>query len=141
MTNNKDDGKEVFPRVGSSGGGKFDAYSVEARLLCGEPKQMFGHILHKEWKRVQFSKVPSGFGVKNRVYNRQAEDLELLTYQAANALAWWLHAEGDSYSLETRIVKHEIVHNYKETIVGAYNVISGRNSLLPDPGPQEKEMK
>lgn len=110
-----------FPKKGSSGGGKTPCYSVEARIPSGQPEQVGETIYHAEWRGVLFDK--SVVGVPSNLHCRAAEDLGLLSYEAANALRWWFHAAAKSYVIQTRIVKHVIEHNYQETIVSAFGIV------------------
>jgi len=124
--------REEFPREESRGSATEHAYSVEARYNNDHPKQIGDTIFYKEWKPLPFEK--SKVGVPNDLMPGKAKEMGLLSYQAAQALRWWFHASlsFDGICFETRILKHIVESSYSEKVVGAFDHITGAETLRPN---------
>lgn len=146
LINKKEETKNIveetpeYPKSGQSHSGTVFAYSVDARNNYPEPKQFGDVILHKEWKRMYFPEGKCGVPIGNKFDCAQIA-LGLLSYQAAQALRWWLHAEAEvemlgGMCLETRIVKHEVTFSMSEKKISHHEVIGGedRSNCIPDCG-------
>lgn len=130
----------VFQRI-SSASGTEEAYSVEARYIGTEPKQIGGMLFDNRWRRVNFSRAASGVPAGPE-WHHHARHLGLLGYTAAQALRWWLLAEADremlgSICIETRIVKHAIRYQWSEQAVSIHNIVGegGESGLFPSAQP------
>jgi len=142
-----EESKEInpeYPKKGQSHSGTVSAYSVEARYNYPEPKQFGDIILHKEWKKMYFPEGKHGVPVGNKFDYAQIA-LGLLSYQAAQALRWWLHAEAEvemlgGLCLETRIVKHMVTFSVSEEKVSHHDIIGGedRSNCVPDWGKKDE---
>jgi hypothetical protein len=121
-----------------------DGYRVEARHTGSAPTEIAGVLLDTRWTFFPFQKAHRGFGVPvAREYI--AADLamcECYSYQCAQALRWWLHAEAEAairggFCLETRLVKYRIKASREWLRVSEHLVIGGedRSALMPDYGP------
>jgi hypothetical protein len=96
----------------TSSNGTAHGYSVEARMHGNLPPLQIGRqIFDSNWRGVQFD---SGgpCGVKASQWHRYELDAcGLLSYEAAQALRWWLLADAPAFSgIETRLVKHTITY-------------------------------
>lgn len=116
----------------SNGSGSEPVYLIELKLA--QPKTINGKIYTKEWTRVYFEEGMRG--VPNKVHSEQARTSGFLSYQAAQALRWWLHADLEkqgAFSAETRIVKYVISYSYKTERQGEYDLIGDSlNYCRPD---------
>lgn len=130
--------EETFPQKGNSGSGTTPCYSVQARYVADEPKQIGEVIYHKDWKTLRFES--SKVGVPQGICDPycQAARMGLLSYAAAQALRWWFHASVDPHGglcFETRILKHIVEDSYSEMVVGAYEEVADMGAIMP----KEKE--
>ena len=141
MSEKKEHNNDVFPREDSRGSGSTTAYSVEARTTYFSPQKLGEIILDDKWRTIPFAKAKEPIGVPNTLHCHHAEQAGLMTWPAANALRWWLHAGHDRFCLETRIVKHKVTWSYSIKTESAHHVISGedRSSVMPDWNSGKKE--
>lgn len=113
----------AYPRKGASRSGSSTGYSVEARVSSGAPHTVSGQPLDGLWRRMCFADVSPGFGVPKTRYPRldpHMRTLDLLSWEAANALRWCLHALPEAPAvLETRVVQHVVEYQQAEFIIGA----------------------
>lgn len=130
--------KSEFPKKGEHGQGTETAYTVEARSMFNEPQVFGGQIFDQRWKRIQFAKSPAfGVPVGNAM---MADKLGLYSYEAAQALRWWFHADArqnfTGICLESRIVAHKVAYSYSVEAVSAHVVVGGedRSNMMPDWG-------
>lgn len=138
------DKENEYPKKGQSQSGTNHAYSVQARYDYPEPKVFGDIILHKEWKTIYFPKsrdvgVPTG-----NALDWAGNQMGLMSYQAAQALRWWFHANAEaeilgSLCLETRIVKHKVEYSIKEEAISDHEYIGGddRSNVMPDWGKKD----
>jgi hypothetical protein len=131
-----------FPAKGSSGSGVQTGYSVEARHTYSDPIVIAGTIYHQNWRRVQPDQA-QGFGVPAaHPHYRYLHEHNLMTYPAAQAIRWWLHAIAEAESiggglcLETRLIKHKVEYSHAETKVSVHAQVGGddRSNRIPDWG-------
>lgn len=119
-----------FPKPRSSGSGTEVGWSVEARYAFMRPEEIAGHLLDERWQTIEFAKCSPGCGVPTvPSFSKQREQSGLLSYPAAQALRWWLHAIADvdfKVCLETRLVRHDIRYQSECTAVSAFDVQTGR---------------
>lgn len=134
--------EEENKSLGKSGGTQ-TGYYVEARCSCDEPRQYGDHIYSTKWKRVHFTKGPTGVpqsGFRENVLS----EFSLYGYQTAQALRWWFHAEAEksalgSLCLETRIVKCKVEFSFSCDVLSSHDVIGAedRTSIMPDYGKEQ----
>jgi hypothetical protein len=124
-------------KVGSHSGSE-TAYSVEARYNYISPAKIGKQLFDNRWRTVEFD--ASSVGVPRAPsYQRETLNSGLLSYSAAQALRWWLHAladyEGHS-CIETRLIKHKISFSMEIVAVSSHAEIGGDNksSMMPDYG-------
>lgn len=99
-------------------------------------------ILDNRWQAVHPSKAAIGVPIGSHYHAAEFERTGTMSYAAAQALRWWLHAVaevdgiGGRIGLETRIVKHKIGYTYSQERLSEHCVIGGadRSSLMPDLG-------
>jgi hypothetical protein len=131
-----------FPREGCSGSGSEVGYSIEFRVLGNAPPVIVaGKIIDAVWRL--FKPEAASHGVPAcHPYYRHTVDRGLMSYPAAQAIRWWVHAVADAEQiggglrLESRIVKHLIKYTHAEEVVSAHALVGGddRSSLIPDWG-------
>ena len=130
-----------FPRKSETRQGKTRCYTVEARSM-NQPMQCNGVLLGHEWHRMHFREAPLNLGVPrgSRYEIGLLDELDMLDYQAAQALRWWLHAQAyaepigaSPYALETRLVEHEVKYSFQVKALAAHEVVSpaDRSSFKP----------
>lgn len=122
-----------FPKVRCSrhGNMKDEGYSVQARYAAGrgDHKVIGGLVLTGDWKDMAFQRGTPG--VSAAAPHSFLHVCGLLTFQAAEALRWWLHAEaagsdalGD-LCVETRLIRHEIALDYEVVAVEPLAEVAG----------------
>lgn len=135
-------------KKGPNGSGSYHGYSVEARYNYTSPVAVGDMVFDNRWRAVSFSSsssfgVPAGAKWDMPEYQRTGT----MSYQAAQAMRWWLHAEvesstrGGGLCLETRIVKHKITYSYSCERVSEHDTISGddRSNCVPDWGAKKSD--
>lgn len=132
--------EDVYPKDGGSQSGSSWGYSVEARQNSSRPVVIGEQIFDNRWKRVHFQNGSMGVPTA-KSYEWAVVQAGLFSYQAAQALRWWFHAEaentaGGGICTESRIVKHEIKYSISEKAVSHHELIQGydRSNTLPDWG-------
>lgn len=129
-------------------------YTIQARhnahgiFTCG------GQQFDNRWAEVNFKPVPEGYGVPGYRERSMTGAVGLYSYEAAQALRWWLHAEAangrksDIYALfaggclETRIVKHKMIYSYTVEAVSHHEHVGGDAGDYSSNSPsQEIEIK
>ncbi|SRR6266404_238374 len=126
-----------FPKSGSSGSGSETGYSVEARYNYPQPKIIAGVIYHKDWRHVHPQQGVLGVPVAHP-QQRHIIEHGLMSYPAAQAIRWWLHAIAASEEflgglcLETRLIEHRISYSYKETLTSSIDVVCGNHPTKTD---------
>src|SRR5690606_9220355 len=99
-------------------------------------------LFDQRWKRVKFDTIPLPVGVPSGPPSLSGlrDKLGLYSYQAAQALRWWFHANAaaswNDLCLETRLVKHRVKYSYECEAISAHAVIGGddRSNVMPDWG-------
>lgn len=129
---NYDPPPDNFPSKGPSrGSGSDTLYSIQARMATYEPQLVCGHLLDLRWTTLHFPSAPIGVP-QHRPFQFGAMMTGLMSYQAAQALRWWFHAEADKEScglcLETRLIEHRVRYEYSSEAVRAVCLIGGDNS-------------
>lgn len=122
------------------GSGSETAYFVEARYNYSEPIKIGAQIFDNRWRRVDYQE--SMIGVPRCAnHARHTAEHNMLGYQAAQALRWWLHANATAMiagnlCLETRILSCKISWTYSIEVIGAHEHIHGddRSNVMPDYG-------
>lgn len=99
-------------------------YRVEARYMASRPEEIAGQIFDREWRRVSFDKSPIGVPSCSP-FRKSLRDHGYLSYPAAQALRWWLHAVADTgptmgLCLETRLVSFKIETTHRITAIEAH---------------------
>jgi len=137
---NQTQGKESPDTM--SGSGSVEGYRVEARYMGHEPKPFAGLILDKEWRLLTFNdKTPIGVPIGDSYHAPMLKQTYCFSYQCAQALRWWFHAQAEvemlgGLCLETRIVKYEIQYSHSAKRVSEHCLIGGddRSNCMPDWG-------
>ena len=132
-----------YPRKGQSGSGTTHGFSVEARFNSGLGiKEICGIQLTSQWKTLTFAKVdPPIPGVPNgSILHYFPRYFDLLTYEAAQAMRWWFHAEAEHQMLgglciETRLVKHKVTYSIAEEAVSHHEHVGGDGGDYPSHYP------
>lgn len=121
--------------------GTTHGYRVEAMYDYPEPLTVGEQIFTRDWKIVSFNRGACGVPIGPRFELPWLESAHCVSYQAAQALRWWLHAtvgaEGlRGLCLRSRIVKYAIKYSMEATRVSEHQEIGGddRGNLLPDWG-------
>lgn len=121
----------------SSGTASEVCFVVEARDISQTPCVVADQIFDNRWKRVHFERGAVGVPPCNpfQLYtNRNG----YLSYPAAQALRWWLHANAEAtmhgMCLETRLVEVRIESSYKAVAIATHALIGGeaRNNFQPE---------
>lgn len=131
---------QEFKSHGMSQSGSQNGYSVEARYNFPDPIQIGKQLFDNRWRKVTFESCQHGVPSNNR-YDFALQLTGLLSYPAAQALRWWLHAEAEALGvgglcLETRIIQHKVAYNIKADPVEAVMPIGGddRSNSIPNWG-------
>ena len=129
---------EAWPKKCESGKGTEEAWTVEARNTGNAPQVVGNQTFDNRWRQVEF--VESSVGVPSARRYSQASLHGLLTYPAAQALRWWVHAQADidyqGILVETRLVKHLLRYEFNIEAVSAHALIGSddRSNMMPDWG-------
>ena len=125
-----------------SGSGTIHGYRVEARYNYSQPKSFGGQILDREWRLLHFAEgTPIGVPVGSSHELPMLRQSYCYSYQGAQALRWWFHANVETellggLCLETRIVRYEIQYSHTAKRVSEHGWIGGddRSNCIPDWG-------
>lgn len=135
-----------YKRNQGHGTGTETCYTVEARHCYPDAIVIAGQIFDIRWKRAHFEESPVGVPSGPAYIHRHAKEHGMLSYQAAQALRWWIHAQGESTGtgcvcLETRLVKHQIKWSYSIEAMSAHDLVTGddRSNIMPDWGAQPQQ--
>lgn len=135
-----------------SGSGTTIGYSVEARST-GQPTFINGNMIGEKWTRLEFPRGEKGVPVPGCYDGSgQLAKLGLFSYPSAQAIRWWFQAVAENdfldtatpiripmprpWSIETRLVRHEIKYQYTVTATSAHEMIDNH-----DAPPKEEESK
>lgn len=119
--------EKLEPIVTSDSTGHMLGWSVEARK-SGLPIAYGTQIFDGEWRQVQFVRGEHGIPIADSPYNEpMLAHAHLRCYQSAQALRWWLSAIMGHYSIETRLVRHEIDYVVKITRTSEHNEVTMDN--------------
>ena len=132
-----------------SGSGEETAYCVEARFQFPEPQLICGQLFDNRWRRVSFQKDAAGVPSNDSYFAPRVALTGLYSYQSAQALRWWFHAQAaaENYSafcVQSRLVEHKIKYTYETTATSAHCVVGGedRSNIMPDWNqPRPKRIK
>ena len=132
-----------------SGSGEETAYCVEARFQFPEPQLICGQLFDNRWRRVSFQKDAAGVPSNDSYFAPRAALAGLYSYQTAQTLRWWFHAQAavesfSAFCLESRLVEHKIKYTYETTATSAHCVVGGedRSNFMPDWNqPRPKRIK
>lgn len=126
-----DDTKPEFPQKGASGSGTEHWYTVQGRYMFNEPKQFGNQLFDQRWKEIHFDRVQPPLGVPSGppdlggVRDRHG----LYSYEAAQALRWWFHANAaaswGNLCLETRLVRHVVEYEFSTRLTSAHANVNG----------------
>ena len=125
----------------STANGTITGYRVEAMHDYHEPLTIGDQTFTREWKIVEFSPGACGVPVGARYYQPWLSAGQCVSYQAAQALRWWLHASaeadgGGALCLRSRIVKFAIKYSFEVQRQTEHCQIGGedRSNFMPDWG-------
>lgn len=125
----------------SCGNGSIDGYRVQARYMYHEPKIIHGMALDERWRYIDFPQSHVGVPRGPDYYTPMLQAAYCYSYQSAQALRWWFHAEAEREMLgglciDTRLVKFTIEYSHKWKPVSCHGLIGGddRSSSIPDWG-------
>lgn len=135
-----------------SGSGTTVGYSIEARSVS-QPTFILGNMIGEKWTRLDFPRGEKGVPVPGCYDGSgQLARLGLFSYPSAQAIRWWFMAAAENdfindatpiripmprpWSLETRLVRHEIKYQYTVTATSVHELIENH-----DTAPKEKEPK
>jgi hypothetical protein len=125
--------------VGRQSGG-ISAYSVEARYMYTDTLTVGSQVFDTRWRTVHFSESALVGVPRCGSHDWAIMATNLCSYQAAQALRWWFHADlakdFRGSCLETRIVKHKINYSLDYSAESAHELITGddRSNIMPDWG-------
>lgn len=116
MTDNiKVDFKDEQKKRNPSGSSVEYGYRVEARVrdvLHIRPVALSDGILTTEWREVVFEAGFNPAGIPTESHIRQRSRHELLSHEAAVALAWTIIAQQRHRDIECRLVQYRLETNY-----------------------------
>ena len=99
----------------SNGTTKSIVYHVEVRTSFDQPQEIAGMLLGQNWAPLSISQYPSGLGVPNVTIDSAGKH-GYFTYEAAQALRWWFHAEARySFCLQSRLVAFDWEESWSAT--------------------------
>lgn len=129
---------EEYPKKGGSISGHETGWTVEARYSFDKPATIAGRIFDNRWQPVQFDESPIGVPIRKEPMRFGGVGMTLLSYPAAQALRWWLHACAEAenrYCLDTKLVEHKLTYQAKVEAIAEHGLISGedRSSIKPTP--------
>ena len=107
----------------SKGSSTRPGYTVEARFSLINPEKIGRQIYDNRWRQVEFDQSAIGVPM-SPIYHRELIEYGLLSYSAAQALRWWLHAQaelecfGASHGLQTRLVLHQLTCEHDVKAIG-----------------------
>lgn len=109
--------EEGYRKNSSSGNGTDTGYTVEARFNYVEAEEICGQIFDNRWRTVIFKESEIGVPMASPLRKKLLEH-RLLSLSSAQALRWWFIAlyecqNGQSWCLETRLIKHKITYSHK----------------------------
>lgn len=95
-------------------------YKVEARhawFSCAAPITLDDGLLGPGWRTIHFSKGYNPAGIPEPRFGHKGEH-ELLTFEAATALAWTIIAQNGRHGIECRLVQYRLVTSHTLTKQG-----------------------
>ena len=138
-----------YPKKRSRGSRSLDGYTVEARYNFDRPMTIAEQIFDNRWREVKT--YPANFGVPIGMDFdvEQLKERGLLSYPAAQAIRWWLHACAHSQigisglCMETKLIKHRVEIRHECMAVSEHKIIGGddRSSVMPDYGATKTDYK
>lgn len=132
-----------------SGSGTTIGYSVEARST-GQPTFINGNMIGEKWTRLEFPRGEKGVPIPGCYDGSgQLAKLGLFSYPSAQAIRWWFQAVAENdfldtatpiripmprpWSIETRLVRHEIKYQYTVTATSAHEMIDNHDAPPKEP--------
>lgn len=149
--------EEGYKTDRGNGSGTTIGYSVEARSTS-HPTFILGNMIGDKWTRLSFSRGEKGVPIPGCWDGSgQLEKLGLFSYESAQALRWWFlsAAENDfvnaaatpyapirlpiprPWSLETRLVRHEVKYQYTVTAVSTCEFVDNHDEPPKEPAPSK----
>lgn len=104
----------------STGHSTEQGYRVEARhteFIASNPIKLYDGILTSEWREITFQRGHNPCGIPEDAFSRKG-DHDLLSYNAAMALAWTLIAQQKHRMVECRLVAYKLETTWKCEKVG-----------------------
>lgn len=103
-----------------TGSGMCPCYEVEVRTTMNMPRDLGFMMVDEKWRVVNFE-MGKFHGVPNKLKLDIGRVHGFMTWQAANAMSWWLHAAHDF--IETRIIEWELKHTEERRRIRAIGEI------------------
>lgn len=133
MTDQITDLEPDYPRNQGAGSRTETAYAVEARVNPDSPfgpVQINDQIFDGKWRRVVFDKTTMGVP-RCADFRHLTIQANLLSYAAAQAMRWWLHAIEDTdffshHTLQTRLIAHRLTSEHHSEATSAHDYVNGR---------------
>lgn len=139
-----------------NGSGTTIGYSVEARSNS-HPTLVLGHVIGEKWTQISFSRGEKGVPIPGCWDGSgQLEKLGFFSYESAQALRWWFLAAAEDefvnravglcvplprpWSLETRLVRHEVKYQYTVTAVSACEFIDNHGVQPKETAPAKTKI-
>lgn len=144
--------EEGYKTDRGSGSGTTIGYSVEARST-GQPTFINGNMIGEKWTRLEFPRGEKGVPIPGCYDGSgQLAKLGLFSYPSAQAIRWWFQAAAENdfldeaklvripmprpWSIETRLVRHEIKYQYTVTATSAHELIENHDAPPKEPEPK-----
>lgn len=93
-----------------------DGYRVEAhQALPGKIDEVGGQSFAGEWKEVRFD-PGMGFGVPANMFGPHLRLSQCLSWEQANALAWWFLAQAEAtgkHGIRVRLVRYKVFTSWR----------------------------
>jgi hypothetical protein len=100
-------------------------YRVEARhkwFSCAAPIMLDDGLLGPDWRQIHFSKGYNPAGIPEPPFGHKGSH-DLLTFEAAMALAWTIIAQNGRHGIECRLVQYHLVTKHTLTKQGVVREI------------------
>lgn len=135
--------EKIKPGESSANGG-ITGYRVEAMHDSPNPIAVSGQMFTRDWKIVHFAEGACGVPAGPSFNQPWLSAGHCFSYQAAQALRWWLHASAEAENmsgicLRSRIVKFAIKYSIAVTRETEHCEINGedRSNCIPDWGAKK----
>jgi hypothetical protein len=148
--------EEGYKTDRGNGSGTSVGYSIEARSLS-KPTYILGNMIGEKWTRLEFPRGEKGVPIPGCWDGSgQMNKLGLFSYQSAQAIRWWFIAAAEDehvtaatpiripmpcpWSIETRLVRHEIKYQYTVTAVSACDFVDNHSAPPKEPEPSKAKI-